>query len=400
MIHEPQSVHTTVTGLAAAHLVTDIYMPVLPAILPLLILNNGYSYLAAGLLVTAYNVTSSFTQPVLGWLSDSKGLTVNLSISLMISAVFVALMGIATSYYMIMIFAVLAALGHACFHPAALSRVSRLCTSENRGRVTSYFVVGGNLGYALGPILAGALVIWLGLFGLLLLIFPALFMACALRYLLPGGIAGARRAHMEPGQGTKDIISKKPFMILMVASVLRAWAIFAAITYLPMYLVTQGYDLFTASMIVTLMLLAGVAGQIAGGQISDRYGRKEFMVVGLACSIPAFYLFYVSSGIVAMIAILLFGFALWSTFAVAVAMSHELLPHNVGLASGIMLGLAIGFGGIGVAVNGIIADQYSLAAALGTIPIPIAGAVLLMILLPYPWKSFQRRFVQARVAKK
>ena len=63
----------TITGLAAAHMVTDIYMPVLPAILPLLILNNGYSYLAAGLLVTAYNITSSFTQPVLGWLSDTKG---------------------------------------------------------------------------------------------------------------------------------------------------------------------------------------------------------------------------------------------------------------------------------------------------------------------------------------
>jgi FSR family fosmidomycin resistance protein-like MFS transporter len=153
-------------------------------------------------------------------------------------------------------------------------------------------------------------------------------------------------------------------------------------------------------MIVTLMLLARVAGQIAGGQISDRYGRKEFMVLGLACSIPSFYLIYVSSGIIAMIVILLFGFALWSTFAVAVAMSHTLLPQNVGLASGIMLRLAIGFGGLGVAVNGIIADQYSLAAAPGTIPIPIAGAVLLMIQLPYPWNSFQRRFVQARVAKK
>ncbi|MCX6687878.1 MAG: MFS transporter, partial [Methanoregula sp.] len=155
------------SGLAAAHFVTDLYMPVLPAILPLLILNNGYTYLAAGLLITAYNVTSSCTQPVLGWLSDTKGLTVQLSISLLISAVFVSLMGIARNYYVIMFFAVLAALGHACFHPAALSLVSRLCTSENRGRITSYFVVGGNLGYALGPVLAGALVWWFGLPGLL-----------------------------------------------------------------------------------------------------------------------------------------------------------------------------------------------------------------------------------------
>ena len=361
-------------------------MPVLPAILPLLIANYGYSYLAAGLLVTAYNLTSSFTQPLVGWLSDAKGFSVSISISLFVSAVFVALMGIAPYYYVIMLFAIIAALGHACFHPTALSLVSRLCTQENRGRITSYFVVGGNLGYAIGPVLAGVLVYSMGLPGLLFLIFPALFMLFALRYLLPGGIAGACQSHARPESPKREEQSKKPFIILMAASVLRAWAVFAAITFLPMYLVTLGYDLMTASIIMTLMLLAGVAGQVMGGHISDRIGRKEFMIFGLAGAIPFFYLFFASTGIIAIIGILLFGFFLWSTFAVAVAMSHELLPQNIGLASGMMLGLAIGFGGLGVAINGMIADRYSLAAALGTIPIPIVAAMLLMIVLPYPWK--------------
>ena len=368
-------------------MVTDIYMPVLPAILPLLIINNGYSYLAAGLLVTAYNVTSSFTQPIVGWLSDTKGFSVSISISLLVSAVFVALMGVAQYYYLIMLFAIIAALGHACFHPTALSLVSRLCIQENRGKITSFFVVGGNLGYAIGPVMAGALVFWLGLPGLLFLIFPALFMVFALKYLLPGGITGAYRSHARPETKKRVGQSRKPFAILMIASILRAWAVFAAITFLPMFLVTRGYDLMTASIIMTLMLLSGVAGQVMGGYISDRIGRKEFMIIGLACAIPFFYLFFLSSGIIAIIAVLLFGFFLWSTFAVAVAISHELLPQNVGLASGMMLGLAIGFGGLGVAVNGMIADHYSLAAALGTIPIPIVAAMLLMIILPYPWKS-------------
>ena len=248
-------------------------------------------------------------------------------------------------------------------------------------------MVGGNLGYAIGPVLAGALVFWLGLPGLLLLVFPAIFMLAALRYLLPGGIAGACLSHARPESPLPDHQSKKPFIILMAASVLRAWAVFAAITFLPMYLVTQGYDLMTASIIMTLMLLAGVAGQVMGGHISDRIGRKEFMIFGLAGAVPFFYLFFASTGITAIIAILLFGLFLWSTFAVAVAMSHELMPRNIGLASGMMLGLAIGFGGLGVAVNGMIADRYSLAAALGTIPLPIVAAMLLMIVLPYPWKS-------------
>lgn len=371
-------------------MVTDIYMPVLPAILPLLIANNGYSYFTAGLLITAYNVTSSFTQPVLGWLSDKKGLSIHISISLLMSAVFVALMGVTQNYYLIMLLAVLAALGHACFHPAALSMVSRLCTSENRGRLTSYFVVGGNLGYAIGPVLAGALVWWLGLPGLLFLMLPAIAMAFALKYVLPGGIikACADKAKLRDSE---QPTSKKPFIILMIATILRAWAIFAAITFLPMYLVSQGYDLVMASMIVTLMLLTGVAGQVAGGHFSDRYGRKEFMIFGLVLSIPPFCLFLLTGGILSVIGLILFGFFLWSTFAVAVAMSHELLPGNVGLASGIMLGLAIGFGGLGVAVNGIIADHYSLAAALGTIPIPIAGAIILMCVLPYPWKMLRQK---------
>jgi FSR family fosmidomycin resistance protein-like MFS transporter len=383
-------VKKTITGLAAANMITDIYMPVLPAILPLLIAQNGYSYLAAGLLVTAYNITSSFTQPVIGWLSDTRGLTISVSISLFISAVFVALMGVARDYYLIMAFAILAALGHACFHPTALSIVSRLCTSENRGQITSYFVVGGNVGYAIGPVLAGALVWWLGLPGLLFLIIPAIIMVFVLNILLPGGIAAAKEAHAVTKVISGDVPSRWPFVILMVASILRAWVVFAAITYLPMYLVSQGYDLMAASMIMTLMLLTGVAGQVAGGRISDRFGRKEFMVFTLSGAIPFFCLFIVTSGILAIASLLCFGFCLWATFSVAVAMGHELLPQNVGLASGIMLGFAIGFGGLGVAVNGMIADQYSLAAAIGTIPLPLAAAVILMALLPYPWKSLQR----------
>ena len=376
-------------------------MPVLPAILPLLISENGYSYLTAGLLVTAYNLTSSFTQPLVGWLSDTKGFSVRISTSLLVSALFIALMGIAQNYYLIMVFAILAALGHACFHPAALSLVNRLCMKENRGRVTSYFVVGGNLGYAIGPVLAGVLVFWLGLPGLIFLIFPALFMVAALKYLLPGGIPAACEsfARLEIKEGAAQ--SMKPFAILMIVSILRAWAVFAAITFLPMYLVTQGYTLMMAGVIMTLMLLAGVAGQVMGGHISDMIGRKEFMIAGLAGAIPFFYLFFASTGIIAVMALLFFGFFLWSTFAVAVAMSHELLPGNIGLASGMMLGLAIGFGGLGVAVNGLIADHYSLAAALGTIPVPIIAAMLLMFALPYPWKSiFNNRLPRTPFVKR
>ena len=83
-------------------------------------------------------------------------------------------------------------------------------------------------------------------------------MVVALKYILPAGIAGACVSHARPETRSTEGKSKKPFIILMAASVLYGRR-FAAITFLPMYLVSQGYDLVTASMIMTLMLLSGVA---------------------------------------------------------------------------------------------------------------------------------------------
>jgi FSR family fosmidomycin resistance protein-like MFS transporter len=89
--------YRSIYTLSFAHLVTDIYMPVITAVLPLLIADRGLSFFSAGLLVTAYNLTSSVTQPLFGWISDYKGRQIHVSTSLLISALFMALIGVVTS---------------------------------------------------------------------------------------------------------------------------------------------------------------------------------------------------------------------------------------------------------------------------------------------------------------
>nr|WP_245249732.1 MFS transporter [Methanolinea mesophila] len=371
-----------------AHLVTDIYMPVISAVIPLLIITYGYSYLMAGLLVTAYNLTSSLFQPVFGWLSDNRGWQVQIWISLLISATFISFMGIIPWYAVLLAFAAIAALGHASFHPSALSLVSRIATGENRGRITSLFVVGGNLGYSLGPFLAGALVLYFGLPGLLVLLVPAVVMAVLLKRILPR-TEPVPVPQPSPGQNSRA--SLRPLTLLFAAATFRAWAVFSAITFIPPLLVTRGYDIFVADLAVTLMLLAGVAGQVIGGSLSDVYGKKEFVLAGMGLSLPAFFLFIFSDGWASLAGLILFGFFLWSSFAITVAMSHELAPHRVGFASGVMLGVAMGAGGVGVAVNGYLADQYGLISAFVPIPALIFIAALLIFLLKYPWKILKGR---------
>lgn len=365
-------------------------MPVLPAILPLLILQNNYSFLEAGIIVTAFNMVSSFAQPVFGILSDRRGLAVPLGAVLFTSALFVSLMGVADTYLLLILCSALSALGHACFHPSALSIVSRLCTNENRGRLTSYFVVGGNIGYAIGPVLAGIVVTLFGLHGLLLLIIPAGITALLIHRVVPQSLFAPVPKTHEEREAASEPVNYRPFSILLGATILRSWAIFVTITFLPVFLVSRGYDLVTAGLLLSIMLLVGVVGQIVGGHLSDRYGRREYMIAGLLCGIPPFLVFMATSGMLSIAAMFVFGFCVWSTFSVAVAMGHELLPGKVGLASGMMLGFAIGFGGLGVAVNGVIADMYSLELALLTIVIPLFCAAAMMLIMPYPWKALGR----------
>lgn len=376
-----------VWGLSAAHLVTDLYSPVLPAILPLLIAEQGYSFFLAGLIVTVYNLTSSLIQPLIGWAFDTRGFAVHVGTSVAIGAIFISIVGLLNNYTLVLASVAVAALGHAFFHPSALGTVSRLTRDASRGRITSYFVIGGNLGYAIGPICAGVAVGLMGLPGLVVLAVPGLVMAAVLRQVLPAPDRLKAAPAADPGKRP----AYRAIALLVTASGLRAWAIFGSVAYLPTVLTLRGIDLVTANLLVSGMLIAGVVGQLVGGALSDRYGRKEYTILGLVTAIPPFVVFLSTDGILSLVALMIFGFILWSTFAVTVAMGHEIAPGNVGLISGLMLGLAVGVGGMGVAITGWIADMTSLSLGLMTIPIAIGLALPLFLAVPYPWKSLSQR---------
>jgi MFS transporter, FSR family, fosmidomycin resistance protein len=127
---------------------------------------------------------------------------------------------------------------------------------------------------------------------------------------------------------------------------------------------------------------------LVAGYFSDRYGRKEFVIAGSLLAVPAFLGFIVLTDLFSLVSLMVFGFALWSGLAVMLAMAHEMVPGKIGLTSGIMLGAALGMGGLGVAFTGIIADVYSLDAALYLLPFLILAACIIVYCLKYPWKSW------------
>lgn len=103
----------------------------------------------------------------------------------MLSAIFIARIGLVTDYPFLMLCAILAALGHVTFHSAALARVGASCSDQNRGRLMSYFVIGGNMGFAVSPLLVGVAVGWFGVQGLVLFLLPGTLVALGIWYLTP-----------------------------------------------------------------------------------------------------------------------------------------------------------------------------------------------------------------------
>ena len=104
-------------------------------------------------------------------------------------------------------------------------------------------------------------------------------------------------------------------------------------------------------------------------------------MLGSAVLFP--FIFYFQ-GFMLLATVTLLGMILISTFSVTVVMGQNLLPGNLGVASGLLVGFAIGAGGIGVTLLGVIADHFGVPFALKCIGIlPFAG-FLISLMLKYP----------------
>jgi MFS transporter, FSR family, fosmidomycin resistance protein len=133
--------------------------------------------------------------------------------------------------------------------------------------------------------------------------------------------------------------------------------------------------------LVSAFLLGGVAGTIIGSMLADRLGHKEYLVYSLVAASLLSPLVLLVSGPLLPVVLILVGMALISSFTVTIVLAQRILPNNLGVASGLMVGFAIGAGGFGVTLMGVVADHYGVLAALKAILFfPLAGLGLALLL--------------------
>lgn len=245
----------------------------------------------------------------------------------------------------------------------------------------SLFSIGGNMGYALGPIAATAVIVHLGLEGGLVLAVPCLVVAAALLWLMPflRGFAPERGA--PPRWGGEDRPRALALLLAVIATRNVGW--FALITFVPLYEVAAGHSESYGNRLLALMLLSGGIGTLAAGPLADRIGRRPVLLGSLALTGPLILLYLLVGGILGAVALALVGACVIGTFGVTMVMGQEYLPRRIGMASGLTIGFAIGIGGVGAVLVGALADRIELDSALYVAAaVPVVSLALAAFLPP------------------
>jgi len=364
--------------LSGGHCAVDLYHGALPAMLPLLKEAFRLSYAETGLILLVFQVSSSVIQPIFGYLTDRSSQGWLMPAGLLATALGVSLAPLASRFGFLLGLALLAGMGVAAFHPEGFRNTAHFA-GEAKASGIAWFSVGGNTGYAMGPLIATYVVGFLGpggfpVMSVIGLAYAGVLVAnvgwlTAARSAAP---AGARDG--KPGAGAP----LGPFALLLAAVLFRSWTQMGLAAFIPLYYVDQLHASYLlAGNLLFVFLGAGAVGTLLGAPLADRIGHRRYLTLSMLAVVPLAALFPYSRGLWAGLLLAAGGAIIVSSFAVTIAMGQTLMPGNLGMSSGLITGLAIGLGGVAVTGLGWIADRWGLMASMHVIPVlPLAGTLL------------------------
>ncbi len=378
-------------ALSGGHLAVDFASGAVPAMLPFLRDRFGLSYALTAAVMLCATIASSLVQPLFGLVSDRRGAIWLLPAGVGLAGVGTALAALTHVYGLVLVFVFLTGLGVAAFHPEG-AKFAAFASGRRRASGMALFNIGGNTGYALGPLVVTPLMLSLGLDGAALVALPIALGAAALWRTLPylRGIAPprARRDADTPAAEQPGALA-----VLLTVVVLRSVAFFGLLTFAPLYLASRGES---SHWLLALMLLAGAAGTLTLGPVADRIGLRRTLLVTQAAIAPLIVVFLVEGGAWGTLALMGVAVCVVGTYGVTMVLSQQYLPRHVALASGLNVGLAVGLGGVAAVCLGLVADAVDLRTALAlSAAAPVLG-VLLCLLLPAP--AARRRLAVEAVA--
>lgn len=353
--------------ISLCHLLNDTISSMLPAIYPMLKSEFAISFAQIGLITTVFQITSSLVQPLVGIYADKHHHSWQLSIGMLLTLVGIFMLSSSATYSMILLSVVFLGSGSAIFHPQA-SQVAQVASGGRKGLAQSIFQVGGNGGYAVGPLLAAVVVLPYGMcairwFGVL-----AVVCAVLLGYIGHWHVGRLRRAACGSRMRwatTENYGRRRIWFFVFVLFVLMFSKNFyssSMTNYFTFFLIEKfSVSVQTSQICLFIFLVSQVVGTIVGGMLGDRFGRKYVIWFSIFGAAPfTIALPYISGFYATIVLSVVIGLVISSAFSAILVYATDLLPGRTGMVAGLFYGLSFGLAGLGSSFFGWLADHTSL----------------------------------------
>lgn len=378
----------SLSRLSLGHVFVDMCQGAVPAMLPTLIAQRGLNLASATALVSIATIGSAVVQPLFGIWSDRISAPFLAPLGVALAALGLGAVGFAHSYLALAAALAVSGLGVALFHPEGARIADLVGGGSVRGM--SYFTVGGNAGFALGPPLVLVVLALGGLGAMPVVAIPGVGAAVFLLRDV-GRLSRRARTVQRARRARKASVGSSewaPFSRLVSAAVARTVPFYALMAFIPIYAMRElGAAHSTGSLALTVMLVGAAAGTLIGGRCADRFGKRLVLVWAMV-PLTALLLVLPHTGLGLMLVTLLaVGFVLDFPFSTTVVLGQQYLPSRRGLASGVTYGLAIGAGGLLATGLGALADAIGVHGTLEVLPVFSAIALVFVLTLPDPRSS-------------
>jgi FSR family fosmidomycin resistance protein-like MFS transporter len=373
-------------GMSWAHFLNDGSANYLPGILPAILLSLNEPVSMAGAIMASLMIGQAL-QPFFGWVADRVGGKKLIIIGLFGSSLGGALLGFAQHNLLFLIGLLLViGVGNSMFHPQALAAV-RSIVQKRQGLSLSLFLIGGELGRGIWPTVTSWIVVQFGLINLWVTVIPALITLPFLFKFAPH--LPAKRGPTAKIKWSQHVF---PMMGLVGYSSTRSLVVYGLVTFIPLLWHQHGGSLVSGASIITTLLAVGVIGNLSGGHVADRLGRRPVMTLSsIFVTILAPFFLFISGAWIWIIAALL-GIMLFSSAPVTVLIGQDIFPENRSMGSGIALGLANGIGSMLVFVVGFFVTEKTIESIFWILAVVSLLSIVFSLIIP---KSLMSHSVDA-----
>jgi MFS transporter, FSR family, fosmidomycin resistance protein len=378
---EPTFHTAEVVTVAAAHGAHDTFFSYLPTILPLLIKNLGLNTAQAGLL-SACTQIPNLLQPVIGHLADRKNLRMLVVLAPTLSGILITLVGVAPSFGVAALLLVLAGFSTAGFHSIAPAMISAR-SGKKVGRGMGFFMVGGELGFGIGPLVVVAVIGWLTIRGLPWLMTLGM-LASVILYFRLKNVSTVRTAESGLRVPVRQALSEMRGVMLPIVGIIFITGFLNAniVNYLPTFMSKEGAVFAVAGASLTIVELGGTAGVFLMSLVSDRIGHRNIALVGTLASVAFSQAFLATSGWVKIVLLAGVGLSAFVANPAFLSIIQGRFSSYRALANGVYMSSSFVLRSVVVVVVGLLADRFGMRPVFAACAWSALLAIPFILMLP------------------